>query len=471
MDRLMLSRSVKPQVGPVSFSGSLPSGREGYQALLERQKNTLARAGKEKNHIEYSSPGSSPSERQQVQAAIHEYKVNFWSSLKSILRTTSFIPAILGGTAAGYTGYRLAVNVSTAKAAVPESEIQKNAGDRAAGAGLLCFVSSTITLAFLAGGLGDNGEIVYYGEAFNALRGLFRERGRLKRLHRKTMVLDPPADALERKMVEILNQKINGLTQRFAQRFKEKYQTVPDFQKYCHDVFGDGEASLPTAKGIRELFEFFMYQHLLDSNIRGGKTSETHISETEFTKRLFSMVSIGSKMGDMFKFMAPQAGATESQVFNQALLPEIEVLDLVIQSQLDTARDLLYKEKEVEEYISMARSALAPLELGALDRNSEADELKILIREFGERQDKIHQALEVGIFKSEGYSMFLDEGLLNDMKAELSQFITRLKAVLLKDKQEDEIQAQAKRLLCDSPDLTLASQAEPQEQFLAQGDG
>lgn len=462
----------KSQVGNVRFKGSLPSGDEDYQAVLARQRKTLARAREEKGNIEYSAGSAPLSKRQAIQEAVEKNKFKFFDSCLYILFSFSFIPTILAGSFGIYTASRVVANANAANAAVPESEEQKDFCANALGAGVLTLLSGIVGLVCVGSGLVEYRESVHYAAALNSLKGIFRERARLKRLSRDILKLQPAKDDLDRKMVEILNQKINALTERFALRFREKYQSVPDFQKYCREVFGEGESALPNGKDLRELFEFFLYQHLQESKPSSLNGLQSPVSETEFTKRLFSMLCIGAKMGDLFKFTLPQPGLKGKEAFNQALLPEIEIMDQLIQSQVDTARDLLRQQKEVENYISLARVALAPLELGVLDRKAEADELKTLIREFDQRKDKITQALQVGIFqegvlKESGSALFLDETLLNDLKTELSQFMTRLKAVLLKENQKEQLQLQASSLLCEVSSSEMSALESPPTQSAA----
>lgn len=455
MERLMMPRMPIPQIRFSSNPSMANSPEEDYKPVLARKRKILEQATAAKGLLSYSSNGRS--ERHNLQNTITQQRDRFWDNCKNILFALSFFPAILSGTVTGYLGYKAVSNVvegSKRGGALQDSifgwAFAEGMGSLLAG----CFLFGTLTNG-LGNGYGGNHESEYYRRALLAFREYRTARSKLKQLQRKTLTLKPVQDPLDQKMLEVLNRKITRMTEQFAQRFQQKYDAVPEFRQFCQNVFGSGKESLPTAQGLRDLFEYYVYRQIKDNqgSLLGNSRSGT--TELEATQRLFSMMMIGSKMGDVFKFMTPQSGDSYEQVFNRALLPEIEVMEQVIQSQLETVRELMKKEMETENYIALAGDALAPLELGELDRKAEADELKALIQEFAQRKDKIAEALRNGVFKSDANALFLDETLLNELKTELSQFMARLKTALMLERREDQLQAQATSLLCEvsSPDV------------------
>lgn len=455
MNGLMFGRVIPPPPRSIRFMGTPSQTEEHYQTVLWQLKKTLGNARNAKGHIEYPSAGeSNPSERQQAMNAVAQEKFNLSYRLRGIMKSLSFFPVILLASLSGYTGYRSAVNFHIAKDQNRQEEVIANhVVPKAVGASVLSLLTGVFSITVLLTGLSDKSESYHYRHAWRALLDLWTERARLKKANRKTILLKPSEDPLEKRVLALMNQKINAVTERFAQRFQQKYRTVPDFQTFCHDLFGHGEAALPTAQGLRDMFEYYVYQHIQGQTPKPLKSTGAQPSELEFTQKLFAMICIGSKMGDVFRFMEVQPGSAGVETFNKAMLPEIEMMDQVIESQLGTVRELLQKELEVENYIALARKALMPLELGELDRKAEADQLKALIQEFGERQGKIQEALKTKIFQPDGNALFLDEALLTDLGSELTRFMTRLKAALLKEKNEDQLQQQVISLLCESSSL------------------
>lgn len=444
---------LMPAIFPrhIRFSAHASQGAGDYRPVLAHKRQTLELARSAKGVVGFSTAnGTAPSELTTLQTSLKSHKKSFWQSFRDIMISLSFFPTILVGSLTGYLGMKTVSNIM--EASKLSGVAQDEPVDWAVGQGFGTLLSGAFTMALFTIGLGDGQEGKYYRNALSALRGYRKSRAKLKQLKRSMLHLKPIQEPLEQKMVEVLNRKIGVMTDRFAQRFREKYHAVPDFKQFCHDVFGPGEASLPTAEGLRELFTYYLYRQMSNEQGKLQKKDPAMATELGMTQRLFAMITIGSKIGDVFKFMAPKPDAMGGQTFNPSLIPEIEVMEQVLQSQLDQVRGLMQKELETENYIAMARDALAPLELGELDRKAEADELKSLIKEFGQRKGKIEEALKEGIFKTDQNALFLDETLLNELQTELSEFMTRLKNAL-----DGERQVEAVSLLCEqSP---LAAQA------------
>lgn len=230
------------------------------------------------------------------------------------------------------------------------------------------------------------------GKALAHGRRLKKLLAQIKGLEGKLVKVTPQKDAVNQRLVEALNKRIDEGAQQFAQRYQDLYANNPEVRDHFKALF-DSADGLPTAENIKQLATYAVYHQILQEQGVSGWEGIQPIQETVYAEKVYSMLRAGQVLGNPFELITDKADAPFGEGFNEMMLGHITAMELKTSREVQQLKGLIEKQVEVERQIALARKALAVSSLSVADHKDKIQQITQVIEAFKVQQQKIETAL------------------------------------------------------------------------------